>query len=233
MADVCYERIGESSQIIVVKIGGSLIDVAENVLLELESADANVLIIPGGGVFADTVRAENLDDDASHWKAIASMNRYGRFLSTFGYEVVETLDFLESTTSKSITSKSFTSKSNPSKSFASKSATSKTTSSKSTNLKILLPEKILRQNDPLPHSWDVTSDSIALWVAATLDAPLLLIKSREGDLSDPELVDAYFTKLLSIIEKNGVKARVSVANGRNSHSVERELSKIISLNCNE
>jgi len=49
----------------------------------------------------------------------------------------------------------------------------------------------MRQEDPLPHTWDVTSDSIAAVVAAALDAPeLLLVKAVTGT---PEtLADPYF-----------------------------------------
>ncbi|MBE6506930.1 MAG: hypothetical protein E7Z72_03260 [Methanocorpusculum parvum] len=88
-------------------------------------------------------------------------------------------------------------------------------------MSILLPEKILRASDPLPHSWDVTSDSLALWMAGELSLPLLLVKSREGDTSDLALVDAYFSTLLSSI---GVP--VYFANGRVRGSVTRQLEAL-------
>jgi aspartokinase-like uncharacterized kinase len=34
--------------------------------------------------------------------------------------------------------------------------------------------------DVLPHTWDVTSDTIAAWVAKTLHLDLLLLKSVDG-----------------------------------------------------
>jgi aspartokinase-like uncharacterized kinase len=57
-------------------------------------------------------------------------------------------------------------------------------------LPILAPYGWLRAIDPLPHSWDVTSDSIAAWVAGAVGATrLLLVKPvTEG----PSLVDRYF-----------------------------------------
>ncbi|HJJ66633.1 MAG TPA: uridylate kinase, partial [Methanocorpusculum sp.] len=113
---------------VVVKIGGSLIDAAEGVLNELLASGVSALVVPGGGIFADSVRAADLDDDSAHWQAISSMNRYGRYLSTFGFPVTEHLSMPES------------------------------------GVSILLPEKVLREADPLPHSWDVTSDSLALWM---------------------------------------------------------------------
>ena len=56
-----------------------------------------------------------------------------------------------------------------------------TSASPATLLAIFDPEQFLRDEtvDPLPHSWDVTSDSIAARVAARLDtAELVLLKSH-------------------------------------------------------
>jgi aspartokinase-like uncharacterized kinase len=48
-------------------------------------------------------------------------------------------------------------------------------------LNVLAPSAWLRRVDPLPHSWDVTSDSIAAWVARRLGARrLLLVKHTDG-----------------------------------------------------
>jgi aspartokinase-like uncharacterized kinase len=48
-------------------------------------------------------------------------------------------------------------------------------------LNVLAPSTWLRRADPLPHSWEVTSDSIAAWVARTLHARrLVLLKSVDG-----------------------------------------------------
>jgi hypothetical protein len=57
-------------------------------------------------------------------------------------------------------------------------------------LPILAPYEWLRRVDPLPHSWDVTSDSIAAWVASAVGAKrLLLLKPvSHGE----RLVDRYF-----------------------------------------
>jgi aspartokinase-like uncharacterized kinase len=45
---------------------------------------------------------------------------------------------------------------------------------------VFLPYCCMRQHDPLPHSWEVTSDSIAAWVADFLRLDLLLLKSVDG-----------------------------------------------------
>jgi len=53
---------------------------------------------------------------------------------------------------------------------------------------ILLPYRILRDRDPLPHTWDVTSDTIAAWVASELGIDLLILKSVDGIMDGGALV---------------------------------------------
>ncbi len=47
---------------------------------------------------------------------------------------------------------------------------------------------------PLPASWDVTSDSIAAWVAARWPARLTLVKSATPGVALDHYVDSYFTR---------------------------------------
>jgi 5-(aminomethyl)-3-furanmethanol phosphate kinase len=55
---------------------------------------------------------------------------------------------------------------------------------------VLLPYALLRERDPLPASWDVTSDSIAAWVAGAAGAGrLVLVKPGPDRLG----VDGYFS----------------------------------------
>ncbi|MEE8168211.1 MAG: hypothetical protein V3T58_05010 [Candidatus Hydrothermarchaeales archaeon] len=67
----------------VVKVGGSLMDIARDVMEELKGWDA--LIVPGGGIFADVVRdvykEHVLSEGTAHSMAIAAMDQYGRFLA--------------------------------------------------------------------------------------------------------------------------------------------------------
>ncbi len=55
-------------------------------------------------------------------------------------------------------------------------------------MEILLPYRVMRDRDPLPHSWDVTSDTISAWVASELGLDLLLLKSVDGITRDGHLV---------------------------------------------
>ena len=45
---------------------------------------------------------------------------------------------------------------------------------------IVLPYRVLRERDPLPHTWNVTSDTISAWVASELRVDLLILKSVDG-----------------------------------------------------
>jgi len=131
----------------VVKLGGSLYAHVPALVPILRSSLRPLLIVPGGGTYADAVREAGLDDETSHWEAIEAMDTYGRFVASFGLPVTETLAVPEQTS-------------------------------------ILLPSSCMREYDPLPHSWDVTSDTIAAWVAATLQGELLLLKSVDGILQN-------------------------------------------------
>ena len=46
---------------------------------------------------------------------------------------------------------------------------------------MLAPSAWLLRADPLPHSWDITSDSIAAWIARVLGTRrLMLVKHEDG-----------------------------------------------------
>ena len=85
---------------------------------------------------------------------------------------------------------------------------------------VFLPGQCLREQDPLPHSWDVTSDTIAAWAAAELRLDLLLLKSvdgirergvlkkqvtapRETDVVDPLLIPYVLGKKVDTFILNG------------------------------
>src|SRR5213594_3784187 len=62
-------------------------------------------------------------------------------------------------------------------------------------LPVLAPYRWLRAADPLPHSWEVTSDSIAAWLAGQLHARrVVLIKPAPADTRT--LVDPSFLRTL-------------------------------------
>lgn len=78
----------------VVKVGGSILWHAQEAMSVLMAHD--VLVVPGGGVFADAVRRvqrkTGIDDAAAHKMAILAMDQYGIFLSDVSG--IPTYDFL-------------------------------------------------------------------------------------------------------------------------------------------
>lgn len=133
--------------LIVLKIGGSLFDSSRALLRKIARESGDVLIVPGGGGFANAVRTVssrgNLSDDAAHWMAVLAMNQYAYYLAdATGVKLTERLE--------------------------------------GHGIRIALPYEILKREDVLPHSWDVTSDTIAAWMASKLKARLIKVTDVDG-----------------------------------------------------
>jgi aspartokinase-like uncharacterized kinase len=63
---------------------------------------------------------------------------------------------------------------------------------------ILLPSTLVLKEDSLPHSWQVTSDSIAAWVAFRTGARrLILLKDVDGLLGPDGLIPELTAKQLT------------------------------------
>ena len=74
---------------------------------------------------------------------------------------------------------------------------------------IMFCSDILKENEPFAHSWDVTSDSIAAYIASLLDAKLLIatnvngIYTKDPSLSGAELINEIdVNKLLTFDESS-------------------------------
>lgn len=137
---------------VIIKIGGSLLNHAGPIIQEILKSTRKILIVPGGGIYAETVRTMKVDGTPAHWMAIAGMEQYGWFLSLFGIMTTDLPKFHDEP-------------------------------------RIFLPYQYLKKCDPLPHSWDVTSDTISAWLASTLSADLLVLKSLDQIRADGILID--------------------------------------------
>ena len=155
----------------VVKVGGGLLGRAGALDLVAQALTAfrqsrRVLVLPGGGPFADAVRQMfkrvKIGEDAAHWMAVLGMDQYAHALAARipGATLVDDQQGI-------------------------------TEVLQSARLPVLAPYRWLRAVDPLPHSWDVTSDSIAAWVAGMTGAPRLVLVKAPG-AGPSNLVDAYF-----------------------------------------
>jgi aspartokinase-like uncharacterized kinase len=133
---------------IVIKLGGSLIHRARELVKEIieysNATGEKILIVPGGAIFADTVRRISATEEAAHWMAVLAMEQYGYYIA-------------EGTRAKLVDSLNI-----------------------DEGVSILLPYNLLKNKDELPHTWDVTSDTIAAWAASKLKARFIKATDVDG-----------------------------------------------------
>jgi aspartokinase-like uncharacterized kinase len=163
--------------VIVVKLGGSLYSTPELKLWLQTLADTSIstpiVIVPGGGPFADQVREaqtlHHFNDAVAHHMALIAMKQFGLMLTA-----------LEA-------------KCQPFNPLKLEQA-----------LSVWLPDDSLLTDPVLAHSWDLTSDSLALWLASKLEAEqLLLIKhihvstNSIQQLTSNHVIDVSFADLFA------------------------------------
>ena len=183
----------QSTSPLIVKVGGSLYNRIPYLVPILNASKRPLLIIPGGGPFADLVRQARVNNDAAHWMAIAAMEQYGWFISSFGILTTARVAVPLTTT-------------------------------------VFLPYRCIRLTDVLPHTWEVTSDTIAAWVAGTLHLDLLLLKSIDGifingifqeQVTGPVESDIIDPCFIPFVIKNMIKT--TILNGSHPDRVENYL----------
>lgn len=158
----------------VVKIGGGIARVPgalERVGAAVARAAARcpLVVLPGGGPFADQVRAfdreHHLSPDAAHWMAILAMDQYAWVVAERipAARLVDDLAGIQQAIAAA-------------------------------RVPVLAPARWLRAADELPHTWDVTSDSLAAYIATLTGAErLVLVKPAPGGR---ELLDPWFEKVV-------------------------------------
>jgi len=159
---------------IVVKLGGSLYNTPElsswlHTLADYSQQQA-IVIVPGGGPFADQVRtAQNLhqfDDSTAHHMALLAMKQFGLMMIDLE-QACQPFD-----------------------------------ANLAHPLSIYLPDDDLLNEATLKHSWDISSDSLALWLANKLNATQLILVKRRipssqsiATLAKEQLIDQGFANL--------------------------------------
>ena len=163
----------------VVKLGGSLW-AADALLAWLKVlCQRPVIVVPGGGLFADAVRAAQqrwgFDDQLAHTLAISAMTQYGLVLQGLCPTLLTVAE------------------PEPLKAAIRNGRSA-----------IWLPDAQSLPVEQIRASWDVTSDSLAAWLAKLVDARhLLMIKSVTppageiaiGNLSRMGLIDRAFPEM--------------------------------------
>jgi aspartokinase-like uncharacterized kinase len=155
---------------LVIKFGGGLLAHPDEftdatACIAAAATRRRLVLVPGGGPFADTVREIDrhisLGDDEAHWMALLAMDQYAHLLAARldGGVLVQGKDAV-------------------------------TAALDAGRIPVLAPYAWLRDADPLAHSWDITSDSISAWIAGELDCDQLLLV-KPPDAEEP-FVDAYF-----------------------------------------
>jgi len=162
------------TELTVMKVGGGLSAVPGGLsrvgaAIGRTAKQQRVVVLPGGGPFADQVRTFDaewgLSPDAAHWMAILAMDQYAFALADHiaCARVVEDHAGIQAALAEG-------------------------------KVPVLAPSRWLRAADELPHSWDVTSDSLAAYLAMLMGADrLVLIKPVSGGR---ELLDPHFDRAL-------------------------------------
>ncbi|HUZ91098.1 MAG TPA: hypothetical protein VMU78_04250 [Methylocella sp.] len=166
-----------TSHVTIVKLGGSLAYTPQCTawLKVLAAWGGPLILVPGGGPFADCVRAMQaamgFDDATAHRMALLAMEQFGAALAAHAklFTLAASRDELASAL-------------------------------RAGQIPVWLPAKMVLAAPELPQTWDVTSDSLAAWLAGILGAGrLLLIKSRDieapvsaRELATDDIVDPMF-----------------------------------------
>jgi hypothetical protein len=177
----------------IVKVGGSLALYPEKLKalcqkLSEVSKKHKLIVVPGGGEFADAVRTLdkrfNLSPAASHRMAILGMDQYGFLLSDL---LTNSLALNEIVSVQKVLDMD--------------------------KLPIFLPSHLMFNENPLENSWNVTSDSIAVYIADQLQTSrVILVTDVDGVYTcDPKKYsDAKLISKLSASELLSMNKRTSV-----------------------
>jgi aspartokinase-like uncharacterized kinase len=177
----------------VIKLGGSLAEEPKKLKALCQSLSTlakkrALIVVPGGGRLADVVKTLDrrfmLSSEVAHRMAILAMDQFGLLLSCImPYSCV----FHRLENAKKLL--------------------------ENRNSPIFLPSKLMFEEDPLENSWDVTSDSIAAYVASRVSAKkLVLVTDVDGIFtSDPKNdSSATLIKNLSVEQLLALNRRTSV-----------------------
>jgi 5-(aminomethyl)-3-furanmethanol phosphate kinase len=140
--------------------GGRLVD-----WLDAVAAQAGrIVLVPGGGPFADVVRGTQadigFDEAAAHEMAMLAMRQFGRALVSLrpGFELASSQEVIEAMLARGATP--------------------------------IWSPAAMALRAGLPASWDITSDSLAAWLAGRLGAERIILVKHVSDAGDAKTLAA-------------------------------------------
>lgn len=166
----------------------------------LAGSSMPLVVVPGGGPFADTVREAQrnmrFSDAAAHKMAILAMEQFGQVILDRHprFAATRSISDIEAALPAS-------------------------------RIPVWLPSEMALSAPGIPQSWDVTSDSLAAWLAGGLDAESLLLIKQTDDfsasddvagLSERGVVDAALPSMLPAnvaLRLAGPRAAATAATG--------------------
>lgn len=147
----------------VVKLGGSLLGTPELqqwLAVLAEHSDGRIVVVPGGGVFADAVRDHQqlgcYDDAAAHQMALLAMEQYALVMKSMQPAFSLAYSELE---------------------IAERSWQHRPI--------VWMPSRMALADEAIPMCWDVTSDSLAAWLAMKIAADRLVLVKHEAIAEQP------------------------------------------------
>jgi aspartokinase-like uncharacterized kinase len=166
---------------LVIKVGGSLAETGRlgATLSMLSAAEIPIVIVPGGGPFADAVRSLqreiNFDDAVAHRVAMLAMEQMAEWIVSqrAGLKVAHSIDDISDCIMDG-------------------------------QIPVWAPLRMIGDDETISADWSATSDSLALRLAELLGARLILLKSVDvaDGLSAEELarqgtVDGFFPEIVA------------------------------------
>lgn len=176
------ERGARGAGPLVVKVGGSLAESGRlgAALATIAEARIPVVVVPGGGAFADSIRnlqpMMQFSDSVAHRLAMLGMRQMAEFIISLrgGFEIAETCDDIARVIAGG-------------------------------KVPVWAPLRLIADDRSMPADWSVTSDSLAARLAELLGgARLVLLKSvdadaqaRADDLAVRGIVDSHFPSIVA------------------------------------
>jgi len=167
---------------VIVKLGGSLAFSGHlrDWIDALAACAGRVIVVPGGGPFADAVRSAQrgmgFDDRAAHHMAVLAMEQYGRALASLNslLSPVDSADAIDHDLARG-------------------------------RVPVWMPARMVLASTDIAQSWDATSDSLAAWLLGRVGADRLILvkhvelragRARVEDLAAMGVIDKAFAEHL-------------------------------------